>query len=228
MSLSDINLTHERTSQYVCACMFYVLSFLNVHVYVWSVIRGTVTSMHLYLHTLCGCTIGAQRCLYRSTVRRGCDALKERRRSTLLVNNSSCVLLYSHIRPPCREKSLPAGLPSPLQHLCVPTPITRRGAHVTAFINVLVQVLGCAHSKHGCTCLQSTNMLTHTQKHNIQTQMNHPYLLHTVAPRPPAHTPLEITHTHTGHLIHHAIALITNMHTHISLCFLLNIQYNYC
>lgn len=197
MSLSDINLTHERTSQYVCACMFYVLSFLNVHVYGWSVIRGTVTSMHLYLHTLCGCTIGAQRCLYRSTVRRGCDALKERRRSTLLVNNSSCVLLYSHIRPPCREKSLPAGLPSPLQHLCVPTPITRRGAHVTAFINVLVQVLGCAHSKHGCTCLQSTNMLTHTQKHNIQTQMNHPYLLHTVAPRPPAHTPLEITHTHT-------------------------------
>lgn len=55
MSLSDINLTHERTSQYVCACMFYVLSFLNVHVYGWSVIRGTVTSMHLYLHTLCGC-----------------------------------------------------------------------------------------------------------------------------------------------------------------------------
>lgn len=169
--------------------MFYVLSFLNVHVYGWSVIRGTVTSMHLYLHTLCGCTIGAQRCLYRSTVRRGCDALKERRRSTLLVNNSSCVLLYSHIRPPCREKSLPAGLPSPLQHLCVPTPITRRGAHVTAFINVLVQVLGCAHSKHGCTYLQSTNMLTHTHKNTTFKHRWITLISCTQSPQGPLHTP---------------------------------------
>lgn len=159
MSLSDINLTHGRTSQYVCACMFYVLSFLHVHVYgrfSTSVIRDTVTSIHLYLHTLCGCTIGAQRCLYRSKIGRGCDALKERRRSTLLGNNSSCVLLYYHIRPPCREKSLPAGLPSPLQHLCAPTPMpmTRRGAHVTLLLTCWFK----------CSDVHTPNMDAHASK----------------------------------------------------------------
>lgn len=53
MSLSDINLTHERTSQYVCACMFYVLSFLNVHVYGWSVIRASIFTYIVWVHNRC-------------------------------------------------------------------------------------------------------------------------------------------------------------------------------
>lgn len=178
-----------------------------MYIFIW---RGFFVSnlWHGYKHSCkyLVCTIGTQRFLYTSNMSREMHQ-KAEKCSTLIANNGKrlCIIIIIPVLWWCsvdhQQREITASRPLILRdpNVCTPTPMNTHthtthscdtGWGICNHIYVLVQMLQRAQGEHGYTCLQSTNMLSHTQTHTFKHRWI-TLISCAQSPQGPLHTPHE-------------------------------------